>query len=516
MIVVKGYKLNGDWNKSSFGCIATAMKDGKKYFLKLYDQYKLPRNDGTLSESFKNKLVNEFNAFKDYRVKINKELAKLAGSGGNIILPTDWFVDDINYIEATEFVEHLIEDEEILELTLDEKLLVMKTAAAALFNIHRKKVVHSDLKRTNILAAKNYMGNIVAKIIDFDRSYFENDIRIEDLGGDQSFMAPELAEAFSHEFDDESLKYLTTKADIFSLGLVFHDYLVTEKYVDDKGKSRIKGLHPKITGLTGKLKEREDKGKTVYCCEAMLSEDARLIVSSKIKDKYLRHLIAAMLQPNPNDRPTAFEVLEALKNKKVLDLKSPYVLVEGESAEAPAAGALTGYCEPWAEHDITIDNDLLKDKGFVSSSQVKINDTKFYALVKPDGTKRVFKKEQLIMLGMASKGASSKKASEVSTTDDTTATAVTTATTGVTAASATVVKTSDTPASDIKIYEDGSMWESEADYKFDTDTITGRGFRQVAKAEKNGIKGYVLIKASGGKQFVSATILKTSNLIIKK
>ena len=30
MIVVKGYKLNGDWNKSSFGCIATAMKDGKK------------------------------------------------------------------------------------------------------------------------------------------------------------------------------------------------------------------------------------------------------------------------------------------------------------------------------------------------------------------------------------------------------------------------------------------------------------------------------------------------------
>ena len=120
------------------------------------------------------------------------------------------------------------------------------------------------------------------------------------------------------------------------------------------------------------------------------------------------------------------------------------------------------------------------------------------------------------MLGMASKGASSKKASEVSTTDDTTATAVTTATTGVTAASATVVKTSDTPASDIKIYEDGSMWESEADYKFDTDTITGRGFRQVAKAEKNGIKGYVLIKASGGKQFVSATILKTSNLIIKK
>ena len=353
------------------------------------------------------------------------------------------------------------------------------------------------------------MGNIVAKIIDFDRSYFENDIRIEDLGGDQSFMAPELAEAFSYEFDDESLKYLTTKADIFSLGLVFHDYLVTEKYVDDKGKSRIKGLHPKITGLTGKLKEREDKGKTVYCCEAMLSEDARLIVSSKIKDKYLRHLIAAMLQPNPNDRPTALEVLEALKNKKVLDLKSPYVLVEGESAEAPAAGALTGYCEPWAEHDITIDNDLLKDKGFVSSSQVKINDTKCYALVKPDGTKRVFKKEQLIMLGMASKGASSKKDSSSETKTMSDSTEVKTETT-------TAVKTSDTSTPEIKIYEDGSMWESEADYKFDTDTITGRGFKQVAKAEKNGIKGYVLIKASGGKQFVSVTILKTSNLIIKK
>ena len=329
---IRGYELTGDWKVANRGFTVQATKSGKKYFLKKYGMYKMPRHDASTSEALYNRMKAEFDSFMENRVNINKALADLAGPGGNIILPTHWFVEDICYIEATAFVNDLIEDEDILNLSVEDKIFVMLTAAAALYNIHKKKIVHSDLKRTNILAARNSSGRISAKIIDFDMSYFENDLRPDELGGDQNFMSPELAQCFMYDMADEALEYMSTKSDIFSLGLVFHDYLVTEKYTDDEGRSRTRGCHPKIEGLTGKLKERADEGKTVYCCEALLAE-GKLVVSDKIKEKYLRHLIAAMLQPEPEDRPTAQEVLDALRNKKVLELKSDAVKIAGEEID---------------------------------------------------------------------------------------------------------------------------------------------------------------------------------------
>lgn len=151
---VRGYELTEDWKVSNIGHTAKAKKSGKVYFLKRYGEYKMPRHDASTSAALYDRLKREFDSFKDNRIAINNALASLAGPGGNIILPTDWFVDDIFYIEATEFVDNLIEDEEILRLPKENKLFIMLTAAGALHNIHRKNIVHSDLKRTNILAAK--------------------------------------------------------------------------------------------------------------------------------------------------------------------------------------------------------------------------------------------------------------------------------------------------------------------------------------------------------------------------
>ena len=190
-------------------------------------------------------------------------------------------------------------------------LFLMMTAAGAISSIHRKNIVHSDLKRTNIMAADK-SGKAVAKIIDFDRAYFADRIRPDELGGDQCFMSPELAQCFMYDMADEALAYLSTKSDIFSLGLVFHNYLTG-------------GGFPRPTGLSGVLKERADSGQPVFCCEVLLAGGG-LEVSSSIGDEYLGNLLVAMLQPEPEDRPDANEVLEILKNKRVREIKEGSVV----------------------------------------------------------------------------------------------------------------------------------------------------------------------------------------------
>lgn len=495
---IKGYELIGDWKVANRGFTIQATKGSKKYFLKKYGMYKMPRRDASTSEALYNRMKREFDSFMENRIAINKALTDLAGPGGNIILPTHWFVEDICYIEATEFVNDLIEDEDILNLTIDEKIFLMLTAAAALYNIHKKKIVHSDLKRTNILAAKNSSGKIAAKIIDFDMSYFENDIRPDELGGDQNFMSPELAQCFMYDMADEALEYMSTKSDIFSLGLVFHDYLVTKKVTVD-GERHTKGCHPAIEGLTGKLKERMASGKTVYCCEALLA-GGKLVVSDKIEQKYIRHLIAAMLQPEPEDRPTAQEVLDALKNKKVLDVKSDAIIIQGEDTtshirtEETISTVPSDFCDPWPEHAIVFERGKLNDSGYIASERIEKSGSKCYNLYKRDGTPRIFSFENLLLLGMVSRASKSDKPK----------------------ADSVVATSAATSTSEVIVHDDGKVWDEDKGYRFDNEAVKKSGYESVARAERKGLKGYVLIKPSGEQRFMTVDKLKLLRFVVKK
>jgi serine/threonine protein kinase len=250
---IQNFELISDWKIANCSCIAQA-KDasGRKYFLKKYSTYKMPRDDGSITPKGYEKLKKSFEEFTGYRKSINEALSSFAGTGGNIILPSKWFIHDINYIEATEFIEDVIDTEDVYKLPEKDINMIMLTAAAALHNVHRKKVVHSDIKPQNVLIAKNSMGTITAKLIDFDISYFEDNIRADDVGGDQNYMSPEVVELRNRDCDPDFAKtHLSTKADIFSLGLLFHNLLT-------------KGEFPEITNLSGIMLKKKEKGKHVY------------------------------------------------------------------------------------------------------------------------------------------------------------------------------------------------------------------------------------------------------------
>ena len=302
-----GYVLKGDWSNSNCGQTAFATKGGNTFILKKYQAIVKPIDNGSLTkEAFKQNEA-KFNEFVKRHQKINEILRALSGPGGNIISPYEEFIFGNHLVESSLFVTGAVKDEDlpglIKKLTPDQKNLLLISATGALMAVHRRNIIHSDLKLKNILVVKSPTG-YVAKLIDFDSSYIQGDVP-EEVVGDINYYSPELATYSDLEDDEEREEYktkLTTKSDIFSLGLIFHYYLTGERVTFNK--------------LNPRLEKRVEAGKTIYPWLVLLN-DGELVLSDKIKDEYLISLLNDMLSINPEDRPDANEVLMRLKLKKV-------------------------------------------------------------------------------------------------------------------------------------------------------------------------------------------------------
>ena len=368
MEIVNGYELITEWKNSNCGKTARAKRGGKIYFLKKYQTPVEPVDNGALDAKTIAKNKANFDKFVARRRKVNTALRSIAGAGGNLIVPADEFIDDHHYVEAAEFVEGAVNDEDteaILDsLSVNVKKLLMLTASGALASVHKLGIVHSDLKLKNILLVKNPAGNYVAKIIDFDSSYFADDVP-EEVVGDINFFSPELGNYSNSEDDrEEYAKNLTTKSDIFSLGVIFHKYLSTE--------------YPDAKELTPILQKRRDKGKAIYCW-VMVKSGCELKLSDKITDLNQLSLIRDMLSLDPANRPSASDVLKRLKETESLNV----------------------FDEPWPEDRITLKKDALTAKGFVGAKKVVVGTAKKYALITSDGVRTEKTKDELIAEGLA-------------------------------------------------------------------------------------------------------------------
>ena len=175
-----GYELISDWKNSTCGQIVRGEKRGKVYFIKKYQTPVAPIDNGTLDEKTFKHNQEQFDEFVKLRKGINTAIRTIAGPGGNIIIPSEEFVEGNQYVEVSEFIDGAIPEDEaesvINSLPLATKKLLMQTAAGALHSVHSKGIIHSDLKTKNVLLVKNRAGNYVAKLIDFDSSYFDTEV----------------------------------------------------------------------------------------------------------------------------------------------------------------------------------------------------------------------------------------------------------------------------------------------------------------------------------------------------
>ena len=507
-MTIHGYELIGDWVNSTCGKIATGTKGGKRYFLKKYQTPVAPIDNGTLDAKTFAHNKKMFEDFVALRKTVNSRIRPIAGPGGNIIIPCEEFIDGNNYVEVSEFVEGAIPKGELIgilaSLSLDPKKLLMKTAAGALASVHGKHIIHSDLKLENLLLVRNAAGNYVAKMLDFDSSY-PSDNKPDEIIGTIDYYSPELGAYADAEDDAEEMKKrITEKTDIFSLGLIYHFYFV--------------GAFPEPVSLTERLQKRKDKGKVIYPW-VVLNSGCELRISPEIKGVKYVSLISDMLSADPDDRPTALEVLKRLQASEVPDgepvLEEPFPehgillkkkeisaagimklekVIEGSRHEYriltkdgkkqvlskeellsrgyAATAAPAGFETPWPEHCIAFDLDKLKTRGFVSGKKETRGGVNGYLLYRADGQSTFFKVEMLLAMKYAAKQ-----------------------TTGAAPAPA-----AEAAAGFAEPWPEHSI-------AFDEDAARAKGYVSSVRKSLNGINGYEFVRSNGSRQFIRAEMV---------
>lgn len=165
---------------------------------------------------------------------------------------------------------------------------------------------------------------------------------------------------------------MTTKSDIFTMGLILHEYLTGEK--------------PKPDRLSSSLQRLEDAGKFIYPWQIVLTNDrgeekTQLVISSAVSEPAYVALISDMLNLEPERRPSAVEVLKRLNNKELP--------IEADT---------------WPEHDITINVSRAKEQ-VIGLRKLEVTKEKevvhAYEIMEKDGRRYIKSKEELVSLGLA-------------------------------------------------------------------------------------------------------------------
>lgn len=284
MANINGYQTIGELKSANSGYAkwGFAKKNGIEYFIKEFLSPIYPLDATVLSKEqilHKRQICNNFEAEK--RAFYN-ELGKCAT--GNVVTVIDFFRFGSKYYAVTEKVDAAkIDPLDMFRFGLDQKILIMKIILHCVNTLHQHQIVHGDIKPNNILFKATKKGRYTAKIIDFDSSFLESapPKTEEDFQGDLVYLAPE---SFLFMAEEEG-GVLTTKIDVFALGVLFHQYM----------SGQLPGF---------------DTSKYDYAFEAVL--DGNTLSMSSMIPENIQNIIAKMLDRDPDVRPTVAEAFAML------------------------------------------------------------------------------------------------------------------------------------------------------------------------------------------------------------
>lgn len=222
---INGYSLLAPFQgkDAGFSRWTFGMRDDQWYFLKEFQDPKYP-DETTLADGLRSNRIQECVDFEDSKVRMYHRLNQI--SDGNVVRIAEVFRWNSHYYMVTRRIDgEKIPASELTRLPLLDRLLLCRTFAHALMKVHEAGIVHSDIKQSNVLLQKTATGRLTVKLIDFDAGFFEDSApeEPEELNFDQSYLAPEGCLMLLGEPAN-----LTCKMDVFSAGLLMHEYLAGE------------------------------------------------------------------------------------------------------------------------------------------------------------------------------------------------------------------------------------------------------------------------------------------------
>jgi eukaryotic-like serine/threonine-protein kinase len=224
--VINGYIILEDFKVVGAGLSkwTWAARGGREFFIKEFLSPTYPDADAPGSDKTKAKKRARCAAFEAHHRGLQKALAPLSVYGGNLIVTLDFFRWGAKYYKVTEKVEAAgLSGGDVASFDPRMQLVVMKSVAHSLKILHDLKIVHGDLKPSNILIKRTELG-YTSKLIDFDSSYMAGKPPpAAEIVGTINYYSPELL-GYIQEAGVEAAE-LGVQSDIFALGLIFTEFL---------------------------------------------------------------------------------------------------------------------------------------------------------------------------------------------------------------------------------------------------------------------------------------------------
>jgi eukaryotic-like serine/threonine-protein kinase len=223
--VLNGYRLLEEFRVVGAGLSewSFAERGGRVLFIKRFLSPTYPEADAPGSERIKAKKRARCAAFEAHHRGIQAAMAPLTTYGGNLIATLDFFRIGAKYYKVTEKVDVAgLQTRDVAALGFPAQLVLLKTVAHSLKILHDLRIVHSDLKPSNVLVKRTELG-YTTKLIDFDSSYIAgNPPPPEEIVGTMNYYSPELVRYIQ---GSAAPGELTEASDIFALGLIYAEYL---------------------------------------------------------------------------------------------------------------------------------------------------------------------------------------------------------------------------------------------------------------------------------------------------
>ncbi len=223
---INGYTILEDFKVVGAGLSkwTFAQRGDRQFFIKEFLSPTYPDDAAPGSPTTKARKRARCAVFEAQHEGLQRALTPLSAYGGNLIVTLDFFRWGAKYYKVTEKVDAAgLGEAEVASLDLRTKLVLLKSVAHSLKILHDLRIVHGDLKPSNILIKRTELG-YTSKLIDFDNSYIAGaPPPPEEIVGTINYYSPELLGYIQES--GVTAAALGVASDVFALGLIYSQYL---------------------------------------------------------------------------------------------------------------------------------------------------------------------------------------------------------------------------------------------------------------------------------------------------